>query len=384
MPTMLTRLLPMAAASIAVASSVLAKDTAPFPATTSVPKVYIVPMKGQMGTDIDKPIYDTIVKDIQKSKPDIIVMELDSADFQFFSWLNDGDPIEPGMGSAMLGDYRELVKMLRDDLAEYPQVMYLHNALGWGSLLALSWPHLYMSPDARLVGVAEVAQLEKRFPDPHVAAKMLAAFSAMIKGFMEYGGYPLELGDAILLPKNTLSASFAGRSVQWTLDTNGMWVVDSSTDAPTMFSASLAEDAGLSDGTAENLDDLMFLLGYREYARVDTGEKLFEQYKADWHRAYDRCEEWLRALENVSADDPAKAIGQQRTLIEKIISAMKQYPAIERKIRSKGGPTVDRLEIEVEQLKEQLRGIKNGGGGGGRTGRGSGGGGTRGPGPGNR
>lgn len=370
-------------ASFLVVGSTAAKDTAPFPATSSAPKVYVVPMKGQMGTDIDKPIYDEIVKDIQRVKPDILVMEIDSADFQFFSWLNADQPIEPGMGSAMLGEYRELVKMLRDDLAEYPQVVWLRNAMGWGSILALSWPHLYFAPDARLVGVVELAQIEKRFQDKDVAAKMLAAFSAMIKGFMEYGGYSLELGDAILLPKNTLSANFVGRNVSWALDTDGMWVVDSNTEAPTMFTAAVAEDTGLADGIAESLDDLMFLLGYREYEKVGAGESLFDKYKEDWRRAFTRCEEWGRSLELISNDDPVRAIGQQISILERIAAAMKQYPAVERRARSRGMPSRTQIEITIEQLREQLRALKSGGNtrGGGRGGNfGAPGGGGRGPG----
>jgi hypothetical protein len=364
-----------------VTGAAAAKDTAPFPATTASPKVYVVPMKGQMGTDIDKSIYDEIAKDIRQTRPDILVMELDAADFQFFSWLTADKAAEPGIGLAMIGDYRDLVKMLRDDLAEFPQVMWVHDSVGWASLLALSWPHLYMTPNAKLIGVTEVGQLEKRWQDPHVAAKMVAAWSAIIKGFMEYGGYPLELGDAILLPKHTLSANFTGRSVVWSLDTNGMWIVDSSTEQPTMFSATLAEDSLLSDGIAETLEDLMFLLGYREFEKVGNGEAMFDKYKEDWRRAWDRVEDWARQLQTVDNSDPAKAIGQQRSLLEKIVAAMRQFPAVERKARTMGLPGRTELEIQIEQLREELRGINRGAGGGRRGNFGTGGGGGgRGPG----
>ena len=146
-----------------------------------------------------------------------------------------------------------------------------------------------------------------------------------------------------------------------------MWVVDSSEKGATVFTAKLAEDTLLSDGTAENLDDLMFLLGYREYQRVDSGEKLFKKYKDDWRQAYEKCIEYLREAE--SADSPS----QNKALLEKVVARMKSFPAVERRLQSEG---VSRLELEVaiEQLKEQSRQNRNSGGSssGGRSGKGGG------------
>ncbi len=354
-------------ASALVAAVASAKDSAPLPANVAVPKVYVVPMDGQMGTDIAKVIYDEIAKDIEKQKPDILVMHVDTSDFAK-GWeeqmMSRGE--KPERGLSLVGEYRDIAMLLREDLRQYPQVAWVNNAAGWGSLLAMSWPTVYMTPEAKLVGVYFFTD-SSQFQDEHVAAKMQAAKRAIALGFMELGGYPLDLGDALLFPQKTLSASFEGRSVHWQLDNNGMWVVDSSEKAATVFTAKLAEDTLLSDGTAENLDDLMFLLGYREYQHVDSGEKLFKKYKDDWRQAYEKSIEYLRDAE--SADSPS----QRKALLEKVVSRMKSFPAVERRLASEGVSKLE-LEVEIDQLKESSRQNRNSGGtaGGGRSGKGGG------------
>ena len=150
--------------------------------------------------------------------------------------------------------------------------------MGLGSLLALSWPEMYMSEGARLWGLARISSMAAGWSDPDVASKMLNAWVGMGNGFLQIGGYPLEIGWAMMRPEYNLSASFKGREVTWANDTAGQWVVDSSGDNVANFNASLAEDMGLSQGTVENLDDLMFLMGYREYDEAESGKQMVEKY----------------------------------------------------------------------------------------------------------
>jgi hypothetical protein len=46
-----------------------------------LPTIYLVPMRGQMGTDIHRSIYEKVVEDIKLVKPDVVVYELNSKDF---------------------------------------------------------------------------------------------------------------------------------------------------------------------------------------------------------------------------------------------------------------------------------------------------------------
>ena len=346
-----------------------------------VPVIYPVPMRGQMGTDIHPSAYEAIVEDAKKVRPDLIVFMLESADINNIFYLRDDDRAETGL--ALLGEYRDLVSTLRYELAEFPQVMWVEDSVGFGSLMALSWPEMYMKPKARLWGLQNVSRMAGGWQDPDVAAKMMAAWTGIGNGFLQKGGYPIEIGLAMMRPENKLSATFEGRNVSWKLDTSGHWVVDSSEGDVTNFRAELAEDLGLCDGLADSLDDVAFLNGWREYELAESGQQIIEKYVEDWRRTYDRTKEWMQDAEQAmgwaGGQDAVRYLGQAKNLYEKVIGAMKQYPAVENRWQ-RDGVSLMQLEVLVEQLKEQIRGIRSGGRGGNVGGGGGGRGGGLGPG----
>jgi len=372
---------------------VLTAPLAPSPTATAsddataagkVPVIYPIPMRGQMGTDIHPSAYEEIVEDCKKANPDLVVFILESADINNIFYLADDDRAETGLG--LLGEYRQLATSLRDELSAYPQVMWVEDSVGFGSLMAMSWPTMYMKPNARLWGLQNVSRMAGGWQDPDVAAKMMAAWTGIGKGFLEKGGYPLELGEAMMRPEYKLSANFEGRKVTWKLDTNGHWVVDSSPEDVTNLRAELAEDLGVCAGIAETLDDVAFLQGWREYQLQESGQKMIEQYVEDWRRTYDATKKWMQDAEQnlgwASGEDAVRYLGAAKNLYEKVIGAMKQYPAVENRWK-RDGVSLLSLEVLVEQLKEQILGLRGGGrgaGGGGAGGGGLGAGGPAGPG----
>ncbi len=351
-----------------------------------IPDIYFCPIKGQMGTDVHKSIYEEVVKDIKRVKPDLVVFTLNCADYNTIFYLGDDNPIEQSLN--MLGEYREIVKLLREDLEEFPQVMWVEDSVGFGSLLALAWPDMYMTSTARLAGLEKVLQPVLSWRDPDVRAKMLAAWTGISKGFLEKGGYTQELGEAMMRPEKMLSVEFEGRTLKWRQDTGGQWVIDGSDKATAQFSAQLAEDIGLCKGLADTTDDLAFLLGYREYRKVPDSEKLVERYVEDWRRLFEQSTKWgldyQDAMKNANGEDAVKYLGQAKSALEKIIGAMNKYQAIETRWRLTTGESKVSIEIKIEQIKEQIRGIKSSqkpggsrGSGGGSGGGLSGGGGGR-------
>ncbi|MCP4797605.1 MAG: hypothetical protein GY885_15745, partial [Phycisphaeraceae bacterium] len=346
---------------------------------SKVPVVYVVPMSGQMGTDIHPSIYDEVVKDVMEVQPDVIVYQLKSADIDNNFYLAGNDDRRE-FGLAKIGEYRDLVRTLHEKL-DARQVMWVEDSVGLGSLLALSWPEMYMSEGARLWGLARVSSMAAGWSDPDVASKMLNAWVGMGNGFLQIGGYPLEIGWAMMRPEYNLSASFKGREVTWANDTAGQWVVDSSGDNVANFNASLAEDMGLSQGTVENLDDLMFLMGYREYDEADSGKEMVEKYVSDWRRTFDRCKTWWADAQQkmgwASGDDAIKYLGSAKTDMERILRACRQYPAVEARWQQDYGMSILQLELQIEGIKDQIgdmrRGNQNRGRGGSNRGRGGGG-----------
>ena len=355
---------------LSVGGVAAAQQTAPLPSTLATPSVYVVPLKGQMGTDISMQLMKMYIEDIKKVKPDIIVMELFSADVNQNFYLPDDDQGEFGLG--ILEEYRDMVKMFREELRDIPQIMWVQDSVGFGSLIALAWSDLYIRSDGRLMGLSRVSQMAQGWDDPDVASKMMRARVGIGNGFLQQGGYPLELGEAMMTPEEMLSIKFEGRKVVWLPNTNGTWIVDGTKEGVANFSATLAEESGLADGVADDLDDLMFLLGYREYKKLDNGEKIGESYVEDWRKAFERCKDWWRDASEVDGD--AAGLGKRKSLLERMVAAVKQYPAIEYRMRMEGMPGRVQLELEIDNLRKEIQRIRDaekanrGGGGGGSSG----------------
>ena len=344
-----------------------------------LPTIYVVPMRGQMGTDIHKSIYEKVVEDIKQVKPDVIVYELNSKDFPDLMIPQVEDPRD-SRGFLMFEEYRELVNMLQDELAGIRQVMWVKDSVGYSSMIALSWEELYMSPEARLAGLRGVidATGADKWSDADVRAKMSAAISAFVKAHLEYGGYGMELADAMLWPEVVLSASFQGREVEWSLTNVGEYVVDNDDETTVWFKSKVAEDLLISDGTVENLDDLAFLLGYREYREVgEIGQGHVDDHIERWQKVFAQTQEWYQDYQQhmgwASGSETLQWLGRAKRDLEQIISAMERYRAVEIRWQRDYGTTKFSLETQVEQMKEQIRALKGGrgmgGGGGGGMGR---------------
>ena len=341
---------------------------ATMPSTLTVPKVYVFPMIGQMGTDISNHLLDILKQDIRKQKPDIIVYMLKSADVDRIEYLGPNDDARE-FGLPMMEEYRDMAKGLKEELSDIPQVMWVEDSVGFATLMALAWPDLYMKSTARMWGLALVAQLAQH-PDEDVAAKFLAARQGIGNGILQLGGYQTVLGDAMMLRERTLSVRFKGREVEWLPNTSGTWIVDGTDERTANFDATLAEDVLLSDGIADSLDDLMFLLGYREFTEIDSGVKLGKQYTEDWRKALERVGEWLEDSENID-EDGTTGLGKRRALFEKVLAAFKQYPAVEARYRMLGLTQIavqieiDNLRKEIQRLRDAERGSRGGRGGSG-------------------
>lgn len=324
-----------------------------------VPEVYVIPLKGQMGTDIHPSIYEEIVEDVSKENPDIIVFELESADINKIDYLSDDDRRE--YGSRDIGQYRGLVKMLREELGNARQVMWVTDSVGFSSLVALAWEDIYINSNGRLGGLVRMMELTQH-PDEEVRRKFREAVIGIGNGFLETGGRPRELGLAMMRPEMALSVSFKGRDMVWDNDTNGHWVVDGSSKRTASFPAQLAEDTGIAEGTADTLDDLVFLLGYREYVNNESGKKIVDDYRENWRRTFERCGEWYMDYQQqlgwATGEDTVKYLGAAKNSLEKILAAMRKYPAIELRVRMEFGVSALDLEVEIEKIKEQLRGLK--------------------------
>ncbi|QOJ18065.1 MAG: hypothetical protein HRU76_10910 [Phycisphaeraceae bacterium] len=350
----------------------------------SIPSIYVVPFKGEMATDIFIDVYRPIIEDIKKHNPTCIVFRLDS-DSSEHKLNPNPRAIEDYLN---FEEYRRLVHMFKDSFRDTRQVMWIAKSKGVSSIMALAWNEIYMEPNGVLDGLNIVHQVTAAWQDPDVRAKMQAAWAGIAKGFVEHGRHDLNLAHAMMFPNAKLSADFKGRNVVWKLDDTGEVVVDSREDWTPTFLAEDARNLRISQETVEptgkdNLADLAFILGYREYRKCEgIGESSIETYITKWRDRFAQTEKLMLDIQDyrrwATGDDEVKYLGSELSALEKIIAAMNQYKAIEREWERRGVSKLD-LELRIRQIRERIKEINNQNRDRGR-GTGGGGGGGRGPG----
>ncbi len=330
---------------------------------TKAPKIYVVPFgvggHGQIGTDIHSSIYEKLVQDVKAKKPDLLVLKLESFD-RTKNWQRDMVGRDE-MGRFDREDARKTLLLFKQDLAEFPQVMWVKDSVGFATLFAMAWPNMYTDGEARLYGLARINEMTQH-PDPEVQRKFEAAIMSIANGFLKEGGHPSVLGDAMMRPEKLLSVSFKGRELTWLPDTTGTIVIDGSPESVANIDARTAEDLGLSGGTAESIEDLMFQMGYREWddslvKQGLDGQKLVGDYVTNWRKAMDASLQAWGQYEQLKGDSDPKGLPKQAKALEQIRDAMAKYPAVEFRWKQQSGGKMNRDAVDgmIKQVRDQIK-----------------------------
>jgi len=346
------------------------------------PKIYVVPFgldgKGQMGTDIHSSIYEKVVKDIKAKKPDLIIISLDSAERgrREYSGAESDSLGERGVNNSE--DMRTTMNLFRQELGDIPQVMWVQDSVGFGTLFALAWPNMYTKSDARLYGLDKISRQAKS-NDHEVERKWLAAGVGIANGFLVLGGHSTVIGWAMMDPERKLSVSFKGREFEWKDDQSGTFLIDGDPQRVANFDARSAEDFGISEGMADSVEDVMFQLGYREWddslgKSNQDGVKLVGDYIKAWRKMWEEGQMAFGEYERAMNDSGnSKSLSKARKSLEIMLEGINKYPSVALRWRSKG---MDKSKIEgmLKEVKDRLRKQGSSGGSSGSGGSGIGGG----------
>ena len=364
---------PLFASSIALASLVPigaahvgndANDANENSTGDSLPVVYTVPLVGQMGTDINAELLEDIIEDVQEVQPDLLVFRLKAADIGTNRYIPTYDWKEAGKFE--IAEYRAMVQDINTKLGHIDKVIWVEDSVGLSSLLPVSFERIYMSEDARLYGLQNLHRMTQNWSDEDIREKMEAATVGKGRGFFESGGrgkYARVLGDAMIDPEALLSANFVGREVIWLPNLDGIWTVDDSTEQVANFTATTAMDTMFIEDTVGSLEDLVFVLGYREYDHNTQGDEIAEKYTERWRATYERCKNTYEDFQTDrglgTTTDPVRILLAKRKMLEEVVKAMKKYSAVERRMSDEYGVSINSLEFQIDSIKDQIRQMKD-------------------------
>ncbi|MDP6986728.1 MAG: hypothetical protein QGG74_01665, partial [Phycisphaerales bacterium] len=365
--------------------------------------VYIVPMRGQVGTDILPELYEPIIEDIKAEDPDMVIIKIDSHDWkdiddEVVDIMNQsGRPGREDISTVQLKPMAEIREAFAQELPDVEQVCYVEDAMSAASLLALSWEELYMDPDADFGG-AVIVWVQWLFPvagDPQKYGKYTRATMGDVRGLVQFGGWDTPdrraFIQAFVIPEAMASTTWRGREAIWFDHTGGEFPVDERGELPRKISWEFlqnpptitltgreAEQLLVADGTAESetfVQDILASLGYRRYHIVGTASEPVEKHRKKWSAAADRAKASFRKYGRMAQGGAIWQIQAAVKALQSYMSAIRSNKAVKTRMQIEGLPT-DRIKLEImlEDLKERIRQLSGNGRRGGRGGGGAGGG----------
>ncbi|MDG1136972.1 MAG: hypothetical protein P8N28_01825 [Phycisphaerales bacterium] len=338
------------------------------------PGVLIIPMHGQMHTDIHHSLYQDMTERIKEVNPDLILIELKSRDFKnkFHALMGWGDRIDFNTYDAE--DLVEIRKVFYAPLAEYKQVVWVEDSAGSSTVLALSWPKLYMADDAYL----HSTYLSSDFNNINAEdtrGKIREFRMVHTKTLAEYAGREQALLRAFADPDVPLSGSWVGKDVVWADNLEGDLVLDQGVNFMPHLSSTIAAEVGISKGNANSRNDVLLSEGIRVYHLVgeDITNELTE-HTTRWRKDFIKAEKMIRDGEQYGGwargEDTARYLRQQLGEYQRLLKLIQKSKPVAARIGRKYRINEQALKQWIEEIEEQLEQLKNGG-----RGRGGGGGG---------
>ena len=203
--------------------------------------VLIIPMQGQMHTDIRADLYEGLVGRIKEADPDLIIVELLSRDRvnNFAYLMGYGDRNEFNTFDAE--DLVDITEVFGVELRDFKQVAWVQDSSGASTVLSFSWPTMYMSRGAFLRSTTQVADFNNI--DAEDTRGKIREFRVIhTKAVAEFGGRSYALVRAFVDPDVPLSGTWKGKKVEWEESTNGDFIIDYGIDHMPTLTATLATE----------------------------------------------------------------------------------------------------------------------------------------------
>jgi hypothetical protein len=354
--------------------------------------VLIIPMEGQMHTDINHTVYANVADRIKALNPDLIIIEIFSRDYksewikkmgQGNPWYQDPDELNRHY---VAKDLIDIAKVFNIQLKGIKQVAWVKDSSGPSTMLALSWSTLYMSPDARLQGTFAATRQAYDIKNVDTRGKILEFNQIHCEILANYAERNTALLRAFIDPPENLSGTWEGQKVKWQDDTAGDFVVDDSDGVPRL-SATFATEVGISRSITPTRNSVLLAEGIREYHIVGqdiTDDILAQSIK--WRSDYDNV---LEAMSNseiymslANGEQTYKYLNDQLGAYKRVLRILEKSPGYThpwpqplgvalRSNRSEPYTDTQTLKQWIKQVEEQLKELregKNDGRGGGRGG----------------
>ncbi len=293
-------------------------------------RVYHLKLSGQFGRDISEtPIRDAI-DDARDEGATHIIIELNN------TWTSRGRELDEDAANFDEFSRTEAIspiftEEIRTEWDNPPEVIFwVRNAMGGAAFLPFLSPNMYFHSEGRMGGVGNLAGMFGGMGDEVVRDKQESLRAGRARGLAIHGGYDgriitamteepyqlwlrFERGKPVLIdnPDDVLPTDIllTDDGEDENADSDVEIVRGEGNDVLTLR-ADTALQLGLSDGTADTLDDVLFELGIDRDAIIIDGKA--ERIIDRWRSTIDRSERELRSLVQDYLEVPAGGDRRER------------------------------------------------------------------------
>ncbi len=271
-------------------------------------RLYLVEIEGRFGFDVSKTALANLFKEADKELADTIPAPGDSDRTIVDPAKRDRNIIvikmntgsQPGDNTIFAAE--DLAPVVKEQIVDRGRrvVFWIELAAGGAAILPFVSPDIYFTPEGRLGGIADLDKFN--IGDHMVDEKQISLRIGHAEGFLIKGGYGEHIPalHAMLRKQYWLFVRFEGGKPiylekepdegdphEWVLlsdDGEGENADEAALIGNDMFllEPDWAEKLGISDGTAETIDDLAFRLGVqRHYKAIEKnrGQKALDAWK---------------------------------------------------------------------------------------------------------
>ncbi len=357
------------------------------PADANAPGVYVVNIEGHFGRDITPTTIRQIAKDIVKQRPQYVILVIDNA-WGTLSGQEFGDDVNQFDQLFLTEDIEPIfTKELPVMLGYEPKIVaWVKNAMGGAAFLPLNFDTIYFSSEGRIGGIGRLEEIYGTMGDERVREKQFSLRLGHARGMAITGGYDAKIIEAMARTEYVLSYRIDnGKAVLINAepDTDRGEVLltddgqgdnedtiqerarDKGNDNLTI-TADIAKTIGISKGTVDDLDSLLYELEIdHNYRLIDARE---ERIRKQWTRGVENAERQLRDLMEeygriqVAGERRERQAARSRQIatLRKIISLLERYEEVigVRMFRMPEGgvPSVPQIEVMIEQItQEQMK-----------------------------
>lgn len=334
--------------------------------------VYHIKLDGRLGRDFNVTPLQEAVDAAKPLEPDYLLVEVDNL-WRFGESAKEGHFDEFQIADALEPVLRQNIQNHWEKKPEL--VVWVKNAMGGAAFIPFFTPNVYFASNGRMGGIGDLGDLFEGVGDEVVRDKQKSLRLARAKGMAIPNGYDPRIVEAMTWRSYTLYYRMeGGKPVYYTEpvpgaelltddgegeneDTMEQRVRGEGNDALTLRTE-LAQKLGISKGTADTIEDLMWQLGILDnYELVeDKPERIFER----WSSAIDRLEVELpkmyREFEEIQVtgdyNQRKRARGAKMNILKKMIREIERYSESLQFSRI-GLPPVEQLRVMIEQLRLQ-------------------------------